>query len=447
MAHIALIGNGISGVTAARHIRKRSDDRITLISAETEHFFSRTALMYVFMGHMEYKHIKPYEDHFWEKNRIDLKFDRVTDINYTENILIFQSGDSMTYDSLVLAVGSKPNKFGWPGEDLPQVQGLYSWQDLELMEKNAKGTSRAVIVGGGLIGVEMAEMFRSRNIDVTFLVREDRFWGGVLPAEEADLVGRHIQEHHVDLRYKTELDEILADARGNVCAVRTKRGEEIACEFVGLTAGVTPNVDFLKNNSLEINRGILVDEFCRTNIPNVYAIGDCAERRNPISGRKALEQVWYTGKMMGEAVAQTLTGTPTEYKPGHWFNSAKFFDIEYQTYGWVGSSLGENESQYYWEHPDGRKCLKIVFEADTRELIGVNAFGIRLRHVVLDQMLEGGKTVDYLLEHWRDALFDPEFYTDYIDGILSQFNQTFQTNLKPRKKNWSRIFNAQKAWS
>lgn len=447
MAHIALIGNGISGVTAARHIRKRSDDRITLISAETEHFFSRTALMYVFMGHMEYKHIKPYEDHFWEKNRIDLKFDRVTDINYTENILIFQSGDSMTYDSLVLAVGSKPNKFGWPGEDLPQVQGLYSWQDLELMEKNAKGTSRAVIVGGGLIGVEMAEMFRSRNIDVTFLVREDRFWGGVLPAEEADLVGRHIQEHHVDLRYKTELDEILADSRGNVCAVRTKRGEEIACEFVGLTAGVTPNVDFLKNNSLEINRGILVDEFCRTNIPNVYAIGDCAERRNPISGRKALEQVWYTGKMMGEAVAQTLTGTPTEYKPGHWFNSAKFFDIEYQTYGWVGSSLGENESQYYWEHPDGRKCLKIVFEADTRELIGVNAFGIRLRHVVLDQMLEGGKTVDYLLEHWRDALFDPEFYTDYIDGILSQFNQTFQTNLKPRKKNWSRIFNAQKAWS
>ena len=447
MAHITIIGNGISGVTAARHIRKRSDDQITLISAETEHFFSRTALMYVFMGHMEYQHIKPYEDHFWEKNRIDLKFDRVTQIDYSENNLTFQSGDSMAYDSLVLAVGSKPNKFGWPGQDLPQVQGLYSWQDLESMEKHAKTTNRAVIVGGGLIGVEMAEMFRSRNIDVTFLVREDRFWGGVLPAEEAAVVGRHIQEHQVDLRYQSELEEILADANGNVRGVRTKAGEEIACEFVGLTAGVTPNVDFLKNNLLEINRGILVDEFCRTNISNVYAIGDCAERRNPVSGRKALEQVWYTGKMMGEAVARTITGTPTEYQPGHWFNSAKFFDIEYQTYGWVRSNLGENESQFYWEHPDGRKCLKIVFEADTRKLIGVNAFGIRLRHVVLDQLLEKGKTADYFIEHWKDALFDPEFFTDHINALAQKFNAENGTQIKPKRKSWARIFSAQKIWS
>ena len=447
MAHIAIIGNGISGVTAARHIRKRSKDRITLISAETEHFFSRTALMYVFMGHMEYKHIKPYEDHFWEKNNIDLKFDYVSTIDYSKKELSFQSGDVLSYDTLILAVGSKPNRFGWPGQDLPQVQGLYSYQDLESMERLAPSTKRAVLVGGGLIGVEMAEMFRTRNIDVTFLVREGKFWGGVLPAEEAALVGRHIEEHHVDLRYHTELDAILADENGNVRAVKTKSGEEIECEFVGLTAGVTPNVDFLKNSELEINRGILVDEFCKTNIPDVYAIGDCAERRNPISGRKALEQVWYTGKMMGEAVARTITGTPTEYKPGHWFNSAKFFDIEYQTYGWVRSNLGENESQFYWEHPDGRKCIKLVFETEGRKLIGVNVFGIRLRHVVLDQMLEGEKTVDYLLEHWKDALFDPEFYTDHIREVIAQFNTQFKTSLKPQKKSWTRIFGAQKVWN
>jgi len=447
MAHIAIIGNGISGVTAARHIRKRSNDRITLISAETEHFFSRTALMYVFMGHMEYKHIKPYEDHFWEKNKIDLKFDYVSSINYSSKELDFQSGDKLSYDTLILAVGSKPNRFNWPGQDLPQVQGLYSYQDLESMERLAPTTKRAVIVGGGLIGVEMAEMFRTRNIEVTFLVREGKFWGGVLPTEEAALVGRHIEEHHVDLRYHTELDAILADENGNVRAVKTKSGDEIECEFVGLTAGVTPNVDFLKNSELEINRGILVDEFCKTNIPDVYAIGDCAERRNPISGRKALEQVWYTGKMMGEAVARTITGTPTEYKPGHWFNSAKFFDIEYQTYGWVRSTLDAQESQFYWEHPDGRKCIKLVFETNGRELIGVNVFGIRLRHVVLDQMLEGEKTVDYLLEHWKDALFDPEFYTDHINEVLAEFNSQFNTALKPQKKSWTRIFSAQKVWN
>ena len=73
MEHIVIIGNGIAGITTARHIRKRSDHRITVISGETEHFFSRTALMYIYMGHMKFEHIKPYEDWFWEKNRIELK--------------------------------------------------------------------------------------------------------------------------------------------------------------------------------------------------------------------------------------------------------------------------------------------------------------------------------------------------------------------------------------
>ncbi|MFT4755742.1 MAG: NADH oxidase (H2O2-forming), partial [Vicingaceae bacterium] len=180
MKHIAIIGNGISGVTAARHIRKLSDHKITLISAETEHFFSRTALMYVYMGHMKREHIKPYEDHFWSKNRIDLKMGFVSNVDASNKKLLFDSGEEMPFDDLIIASGSKPNKFGWKGQDLDGVQGLYSWQDLELMEENSTNCERAVIVGGGLIGVEMAEMFLSRGIKVTFLVREKRFWGNVL---------------------------------------------------------------------------------------------------------------------------------------------------------------------------------------------------------------------------------------------------------------------------
>ncbi len=446
MAHIAIIGNGISGITAARHLRKRGNDQITVISGETRHFFSRTALMYVYMGHMKYENIKPYEDHFWARNRIGLVFNHVTGINYSTKTLFFRDGSVLEYDVLILAVGSRPNKFGWPGQDLPQVQGLYSWQDLEAMEKHTAGAQRAVIVGGGLIGVEMAEMLCTRGIGVTFLVREGRFWGGVLPDEEAALVGRHIREHHVDLRFHTELNEILADEQGRVRAVRTRGGEEIACQFVGLTAGVSPNVAFLKGSELEIRSGVLVDAFCRTNIPDVYAIGDCAERRAPISGRRPVEQVWYTGKMMGEAVAQTITGKPTEYRPGHWFNSAKFFDIEYQTYGWVRSSLQKGEADFYWEHTDGRTGVKIVFDADSRRLIGINALGIRLRHAVLDRMLEEGRTVEHLLSHWHDALFDPEFCRDHIGDILAEFNARQGTNIRPLKKNWKRILGAQKTW-
>ena len=119
----------------------------------------------------------------------------------------------------------------------------------------------------------------------------------------------------------------------------------------------------------------MVDEVLQTNLADVYAVGDCAEFRIPIVGRRSIEQVWYTGRMQGETLARTLTGTKTPYKPGIWFNSAKFFNIEYQTYGTVLGKLGENQSQLYWEHESGKSCLKVVYDSDTKEVIGVNNFG------------------------------------------------------------------------
>src|SRR5690606_34963563 len=209
MEHIVIIGNGISGVTAARHIRKLSNHKITIISAETEHFFSRTALMYIYMGHMKFEHTKPYEDWFWKKNRIELVHDWVTQIDFETKELLLESGTAVSYDILVLATGSRPNKFGWPGEDLKGVQGLYSKQDLELMERSTRNIRQAVVVGGGLIGIEMVEMLRSRDVQVTFLVRESGFWEIVLPKEESSMVERHMNEHQVGLRMNTELKEII----------------------------------------------------------------------------------------------------------------------------------------------------------------------------------------------------------------------------------------------
>ncbi|MGB0167069.1 MAG: FAD-dependent oxidoreductase, partial [Luteibaculum sp.] len=89
-----------------------------------------------------------------------------------------------------------------------------------------------------------------------------------------------------------------------------------------LTAGVSPNIDFLKNSKLELDKGILVDQYLSTNQPHVFAIGDCAQIRNPLANRKSIEPIWYTGRMMGECVAHTVVGHPTKYNPGPWFNSA-----------------------------------------------------------------------------------------------------------------------------
>ena len=352
MEKIVIIGNGIAGVTTARHIRKLdSKVEIMIVSAETKYFFSRTALMYIYMGHMKFEHTKPYEDSFWKKNRIDLCFGKVEKIDFESKKLSLDIGKTITYDSLVLAVGSKPNMFGWKGQDLPGVQGLYSCQDLELMEKNTKGIKSAVIVGGGLIGVEMAEMLLSRNIEVHFLIRENHFWGNVLSKNEAELIASHmVNNHGVDLKFNSSLAEITSGSDGRANGVITESGEKIECQFVGLTAGVSANIGFLKNTKLETNRGVLVNSYLRTNKPDVYALGDCAEFKVAPPGRRAIEQVWYTGRMMGETLAKTLTGEPKEYLPGYWFNSAKFFDIEYQTYGWVLPEKGENEIHFHWKH-------------------------------------------------------------------------------------------------
>ncbi len=421
MKHIVIIGNGIAGITAARHIRKRSNFKITVISSESRHFFSRTALMYIYMGHMKYEHIKPYEDFFWQKNKIDLVYDHVESIDTRSKLLLLKSGGKLFFDQLIIATGSRSNKFGWPGQNLQGVQGLYSYQDLEAMEHHTQGVKHAVIVGGGLIGVEMAEMLVSRNIEVTFLVREKECWNNVLPIQEASMISRHLREHHIDLRLETELREIRGDENGRVCEVITNHGEKISCQFAGLTVGVSPNIGFLTDAGIEIKKGVLVNEFLETSNTDIYAIGDCAERNYELPGRRNIEQVWYTGRMMGEVVAQTICGEKTKYEPGPWFNSAKFFDIEYQTYGQVGNELSVQEEDYYWEHVDGKKAMHLVWDRTTNEFKGINTFGIRLRHECFDRWLRERKSVQYIVMHLSEANFDPEFFVRYEAEIASGF--------------------------
>lgn len=431
-----VIGNGIAGVTFARELRKRdAQAEILLVSGESEYFFSRTALMYVYMGHMTFEHTKPYEDWFWSKNRIGLKQAWVNSVDFNTKVLHLDGGEMISYDILILATGSKPNKFAWPGENLQGVQGLYSLQDLQLMESNTEGISGAVVVGGGLIGIEMAEMLLSRGIKVTFLVRERNFWDNVLPLEEAQLVNRHILEHHVDLRLETELKEIIGDEKGRVKAVKTSKGEEIPCGFVGLTVGVSPNIGFLKGTALETNRGILVDESFRTNMQDVYAIGDCAEfRQVPVQGRKQIEQVWYTGRMHGETLAAGLAGSQhIPYRPGIWFNSAKFFDIEYQTYGDVPPSWSEEMDSFYWEDKHGKICLRLLWDKKSRGLIGVNAFGWRLRHAYFDKAIAEARSIEKVMQELPKADFDPEFYKRHYQQVLEKFNKENGTSLSVRQ--------------
>ncbi len=439
MAHIVIIGNGISGITCARHVRKRCDDEITVISAETKYFFARTALMYIYMGHMKYEHTKPYEDNFWVKNRINLIQEYAERVDTKKKEAILKNGGHIKYDKLVIACGSTYNIPDVPGKDLLGVQGLYSHPDLENMEANTKNIRRAVIVGGGLIGIEMAEMLLSRNIHVTMLVKDPVYWGSILPREDAELIGRHIREHKIELLVNTELAEIVGNDTGRVTSIKTKDGMVLPCEFVGLTIGVSPNIKFIKDGGIETDKGVLVNEYFETNVPNVFAIGDCVQFREALPGRKQLEQIWYTGRMHGETLAQTLCGTRTAYRPGPMFNSAKFLDIEYQTYGDVPVKTDSDDKDFYWEHEKGKIALRIRYNKNSGALKGINTYGMRLRHGVMENWLLTKKDIDHVLTHFADANFDPEFFRTYENETIAKFNADNGKRLKPLKRSWKRL--------
>jgi NAD(P)H-nitrite reductase large subunit len=427
---VVIIGNGIAGSTAARFVRKMGNHEITMISDESKFPFSRTALMYIYMGHLTFNHTKLYEDSFWDKNRIQLLQDRVSSLELDNKKIILASGQLVFYDKLIIACGSKSNKFGWPGQDLENVNGLYHFQDLEKMERASTfGINRAVIVGGGLIGLEMAEMFHSRHIPVTLLVRENSFWNIVLPAEESEMINNHIRSQGIDLRLNVNLKQING-VNGKVTAVVLENGSEIACEYVGLTVGVSPNIEFLKSSGLEFERGIVVNEYLQTSNKDVFAIGDCAQLKNPAFGRRNIEAVWYTGRNMGQIAAANVCDRNQKYEQGIWFNSAKFFDIEYQVYGYVPTQMDDKVESIFWQNELHNKSIRLIFEKGTKALVGVNLMGVRYRHEVCEKWIQNKTSVEDVLQDLSLANFDPEFFEEYEDDIIALYNRKYNAVVK-----------------
>lgn len=435
--HIVIIGNGIAGATLAINLRKQSNCKITLISAESATHFSRPALMYVYMGHMRYQDIVPYADWFWQEQSINLLHDKVEQIDFNKKQLVLQQRTPVRYDKLVLATGSGLAGTHWLDANIKGVQGFVTLQDLELMQQQTQHINQAVIVGGGLIGIEMAEMLRSKNIAVTMLVRDRLFWRSNLPEQEAALVTKHILEHEIKLKFEDELAEIIADKNGQVRSIKTVAGQEIPCEFVGIATGVKPAVDFLRNSDLAVDRGILVNDFFETSLPGVYAIGDCAQFTNPKPGIPALEQLWYTGRAHAETLAFTLAGTRTKYERGPWFNSAKFLDIEYQTYGFMPNNWPDAYDSLYWQHPTQPKAIRLFYEKETALLKGINLLGIRYRHDLCQHWFMQNYTLHQVMPELKAANFDPEFYKKYEPELLSlYFSQFPDQKEKTEKYNW-----------
>jgi NADPH-dependent 2,4-dienoyl-CoA reductase/sulfur reductase-like enzyme len=405
-----IVGNGVAGVTAALTIRNRlADASITLLSGEGDYFFSRNALMYAFLDRMSLPELEPYDRKHWERLRIELVRGWVEDLDATTQQLRLSDGRLVGYDRLLIATGSKPKKPDWPGLEKVRegLVNFVSLQDLAECERLIKTSRETVVVGGGLIGVELVECLCHHERQVSFLVKDPHYWPAALGPEEGSMIDEHIRGHGVDLRVNEPIVEVRSDSAGRVSGIVTGSGALVPCQMLGIAIGVEPRVDWLRSVKTPpaIGRGVQVDAAFRTSIDNIFAAGDCAEILRP-GEDPFVEQIWYSAKRQGRSAALSMLGDPVDYLPPVFFNSAKFFGIEYTTVGHVNDAPA-GATHFYWRHPSLEISTRFI-ELDGA-LIGANLLGSRWDHTVFEEWVGERRSLDFVIANLEYAQFDEEF--------------------------------------
>jgi NADPH-dependent 2,4-dienoyl-CoA reductase/sulfur reductase-like enzyme len=414
--HFVIVGNGVAGVTAALTIRSREPDaEITVVSGESEYFFSRTALMYAYMDRLQRRDLEPYERSVYDHQRIRRVKDWVTGLDANSRRLRLQNGGELRYDRLLLATGSLPNRPAWKGltEVEEGVVHFVTLADLDACERLTKPGKRAVVVGGGLIGVELVECFHHHKLSVTFLVREPWYWPAALGVEEGAMISAHIEKHGVHVVLDETVEEIL-HVKGLVTGVRTASGHTYECDLLGITIGVHPAVEWLARVATppRTRRGIVVGPDFRTSLDHVWAAGDCAEIELP-GHEPLIEQIWYSARRQGELAALSMLGDLVEYRPRVFYNSSKFFEVEYTT---VGKVNGVPDSRKFYARMPGRDVsVRIVEQAGA--VTGFNMLGSRWNHTVFERWIAERRSLDYCLDHLAEAQFDVEFGRVSLDFV------------------------------
>lgn len=425
----AIIGNGVAGTSAAFRLRQRDPEAaITLISGESDYFFSRTALMYAYMDRMNLRDLEPFERKAYEAQRIERRRAWVRNLD-AENHELHLSGGSgaavLKYDKLLVATGSVPNRFDWPGLAGARegVTHFVSLQDLEACERLTPTTKRAVVVGGGLIGVELVECLRHHGVDVEFLVREPSYWPVALAPEEGALVEEEVKHHGVGLRMQEEVAEVLSDpATGRVTGVKTSTGAKLDCQMLGICIGVRPAVDWLKavKTPPAIGRGIHASPQFRTSLPDVWAAGDCAEITRANGNGTFIEQIWYSARRQGELAAQSMLGDAVFYDPPIFYNSARFFEVEYTTAG-QAVNVPAGAEVFFHRVPGRRASIRIASHHGA--VIGFNMLGARWNHSQFETWIRERRGVDHVMANLHRAQFDVEFGRLPLDSARAAYAQ------------------------
>ena len=385
---VVVIGSSAAGIAACEAAREHAPDcSITLVTADASPQYSRPLLSYVLAGAIDPSQIDWRAQGYLERlgvhvlvgrkaARLKLAENRGADSQSAVSPLmgtravVLDDGTELPFDSLIVATGARGAKLAIPGADLPGVYGLRDLEDLQQISRLADSGRRAVVLGGGNVGLQVSEAFLARGMRATVVVASPHLLSQMVDAEAGRRLAELFGGHLLNIRTGCDAVEIAGD--GHVERVRLDSGEWIGADVVVVAKGIAPNVEWLRSSGVRIGRGITVDLCGRTNVPGVFAAGDCAEAADPISGRPSVSGVWPVAYEMGRAAGCAAVGIERPSGGALRMNASRFFGVSIVSIGEVRTGRLEGATEQILADHDG-VYRKLVFHQD--RLAGALLYG------------------------------------------------------------------------
>ena len=335
-----IIGANLTGGRAAEALRESGfDGRIVLVGAEPDRPYERPPLSKEYLRRevpQEKLYLRP--PRYYEEQRIELRLGvAATRLDPTERIVELESAERLDYDKLLIATGCEVRRLGIPGTDLDGVRYLRTRTDSEELAALLETARRVVVVGAGFIGSEVAASARTLGKEVTILEASAVPLVRALGAKMGEVCAMIHRNHGVDLRLSCHVQEFRG--AGRVEEVVLADGSLVDCDLVIVGVGVAPSVGWLQGSGLELDNGVLVNEYCETNLPGVYAAGDVANAWNPSLGERLRVEHYDNAQNHGIAAGKVMAGGREPYAPIPYFWSDQY---EY-TMQYVGHARGDDE--------------------------------------------------------------------------------------------------------
>jgi 3-phenylpropionate/trans-cinnamate dioxygenase ferredoxin reductase component len=331
---IAVVGAGLAGATAAVTLRQEGfDGELILVGAEPQFPYERPPLSKSFLrGETAVEDALVQPPGYWHDQGIDLRLGTtVVRVDVDARRLEVAAGEAVPYDRLLLATGARNRRFPIPGLDLPGVYGLRTVEDAARLRAEALPGRRAVVVGAGFIGSEVAASFRQQGVEVTVVD------GNAVPLER--VLGREVgavleaihRDHGVGFVFEDRVASFEGD--GRVAAVTTVGGRRLECDLAVVGVGVEPLTAPVSDTRIEVDDGIVVDERCQTSVEGVFAAGDVANHLHPVFGRRIRTEHWQNAIRQARSAAGSMLGKDGAYDEIHWFWSDQYDqNLQYSGY-------------------------------------------------------------------------------------------------------------------